>query len=449
MKERKIINLLKLGALFFGMSLLLWNCENESELIPEKLIETVSLNEALTFFNSNQKKLNKSSNSDYVTPFLNSISQQEITNSSELMTVIGATTIYEEHYSRILFLKINNEIKSVVFSMYENESSITEHFSGEIVMTELDGTFVNGYRLENGIAISQFLKKNQNKNNSKNSSSDVCRDHGNCFKNPSCNLCTQSVSEVNITATASSSGSFSIWTILFDQNDNLGNSTYEWSFEKGGAEGDSDPYGSCTGGKVKSVMGACYCPEGFEEDRDGNCVKKPCVGNPVENPEIAPQLGPSGMDGGLHNTCTRTGRGCAGNSSRKTHDGVDIKNPYGAPIFAMYDGTARLATQYKPGTTIITAAGYHVSIISTINGETVRNVYFHMQEKGRAFGVIKAGDIIGYQGVSGNLGSAIKQESTTSHVHIKTRVNGVKADPLDYLATTIDPSTGQVTNPCR
>lgn len=72
-----------------------------------------------------------------------------------------------------------------------------------------------------------------------------------------------------------------------------------------------------------------------------------------------------------------------------------------------------------------------------------------MQEKGRAFGVIKAGDIIGYQGVSGNLGSAIKQESTTSHVHIKTRVNGVKADPLDYLATTIDPSTGQVTNPCR
>jgi hypothetical protein len=37
MKEKKITNLLKLGALFFGISLLLWNCENESELIPEEI----------------------------------------------------------------------------------------------------------------------------------------------------------------------------------------------------------------------------------------------------------------------------------------------------------------------------------------------------------------------------------------------------------------------------
>ena len=72
-----------------------------------------------------------------------------------------------------------------------------------------------------------------------------------------------------------------------------------------------------------------------------------------------------------------------------------------------------------------------------------------MQENGRASGIIKAGDIIGYQGLSGNLGNAISQGSTTSHVHIKTRVNGVKADPLDYLATKINPNTGIITNPCN
>tara|TARA_B110001450_G_scaffold66045_1_gene62515 strand:+ start:592 stop:933 length:342 start_codon:yes stop_codon:yes gene_type:complete len=113
----------------------------------------------------------------------------------------------------------------------------------------------------------------------------------------------------------------------------------------------------------------------------------------------------------------------------------------------MYNGTARLDTQYKDG--VIDGAGYHVSITSNIDGNEVRNVYFHLQKDRRTSGPVKAGDIIGYQGVSGNLGKAIEQKSTTSHVHIKTRVNGVKADPLDYLATTIDPNTGTITNPCN
>ena len=79
----------------------------------------------------------------------------------------------------------------------------------------------------------------------------------------------------------------------------------------------------------------------------------------------------------------------------------------------------------------------------------VKNVYFHLQENGRASGIIKAGEIIGHQGLSGNLGKAIEQKSTTSHLHIKTRVNGIKADPLDYLAPIIDPNTGTITNSCN
>jgi murein DD-endopeptidase MepM/ murein hydrolase activator NlpD len=88
-----------------------------------------------------------------------------------------------------------------------------------------------------------------------------------------------------------------------------------------------------------------------------------------------------------------------------------------------------------------------VGVISRVNGKTIRLVYFHLQENRRTSGIIKAGDIIGYQGLSGNLGNAIEQNSTTSHVRIKTSVNGIKADPLDYLATTIDPNTRKITNP--
>jgi len=88
-----------------------------------------------------------------------------------------------------------------------------------------------------------------------------------------------------------------------------------------------------------------------------------------------------------------------------------------------------------------------VGVTSRVNGKTIRLVYFHLQKDKRASGTVKAGDIIGYQGVSGKLGNAIEQNSTTSHVRIKTSVNGIKADPLDYLATTIDPNTRKITNP--
>lgn len=209
----------------------------------------------------------------------------------------------------------------------------------------------------------------------------------------------------------------------------------------GGGDPDSNP------DDVDAVKPEQKCPDGQVKDKDGNCVDKPCEKDPVPNPEIAPQTN-SGLSGGLHNTCTRSGSGCSGNNSRKAHDGIDIKNPLGAPIFAMYDGTARLATQYDDENNVV-GAGYHISITSTINGESVRLVYFHLKEDNRASGVVKAGDIIGYQGDSGNLKSAIKQGYTESHVHIKARENGVKVDPLDYIATTINPNTGQITSPCQ
>ena len=196
------------------------------------------------------------------------------------------------------------------------------------------------------------------------------------------------------------------------------------------------------------------CPPGFirgynPEEEAQDCYRKPCKGDPVSEPEIAPQLGPSGMDGALFGTCTRKGKKCPGNPDIGIHDGVDIKNPYGAPIFAMYDGVATIATQFSNITGEIAGAGYHVSVMSIVNGQQVRLVYFHLQEDNRAVGEVHAGDIIGYQGVSGNLGVAIEKKNTTSHVHVKARLNGLPTDPLNYLNTTIDPVTGQVTNPCQ
>ena len=90
-----------------------------------------------------------------------------------------------------------------------------------------------------------------------------------------------------------------------------------------------------------------------------------------------------------------------------------------------------------------------MGVISRVNGKTIRLVYFHLQKDKRASGTVKAGDIIGYQGVSGNLEAGIKKKNTTSHVHVKAQKNGKSAEPLDHFKTKIDPKTGQLINPCN
>ena len=89
-----------------------------------------------------------------------------------------------------------------------------------------------------------------------------------------------------------------------------------------------------------------------------------------------------------------------------------------------------------------------MGVTSRVNGNEVRLVYFHLQENRRTSGTIKAGNIIGYQGVSGNLKSGMERGYATSHVHVKAEENGAPTEPLEHFKTKIDPNTGQVINPC-
>jgi len=512
MKNRKI-NFIKLGILLFGVSIILWNCveeqfiENEVETPIQINAKTVSFKDAIAHFNSKKEKIKLkrtyskgTENPLEVTPDWNTLEFNDIAYTDANLTTANTEINRDGKYSsQLYFINVNNHIRNVIFTIYNDEVDDNGNvINGRIFFNDLNGKFLDGYIIENGVFTKRYIIQNRNQTQkasflplflfqtenddidyscwvysdgeldevvvtaylqdsdenggggsgeSSTSNPPGNPDYSSYINGATSNgFSTNPGSPNSLSSGQVTSAAAAILMAASIEPDENGNCPD--GYTKNPTTGKCDTI--CTGGKFyNETSRKCECPDGLNEDYNGNCVDKPCMGDPVKNPEIAPQLGPSGMDGGLHNTCTRTGSGCAGNSSRKTHDGVDIKNPYGAPIFAMYDGTARFHTQTDKQTGIINGAGHYVSITSTINGETVRNVYFHMQENGRASGTINAGDIIGYQGISGNLGNAIKQESTTSHVHIKTRVNGVKADPLDYLATTIDPSTGQVTNPCR
>ena len=108
----------------------------------------------------------------------------------------------------------------------------------------------------------------------------------------------------------------------------------------------------------------------------------------------------------------------------------------------MFDGNASSISQYYNG------AGWIVYQTAVIDGESVSIQYFHLQESGRFTGGVQAGDIIGYQGDSGNLDDAIEQGLSESHLHIKMKdSNGNTVNPEDYLKTTFD-SEGNPTNNC-
>ena len=493
MKINRIKNYLKLGMLLFGVSIILTTCERDDthlESISKSKFETVSIETAKQSFNvfqkTKQKKdlllYNKGVNTNPFTlyPQWNVVSQKPLNFTDAFLTSTKTLVNREgDFYSDVFFIKLNGRIVSGIHTTYAiDKFENGEVKNGVIYFNDFEGFFLTAYKVTNGKVSHQLIPKERIQKASFCSYLFFQDDDDDCWNTdylPEGNV----FDEVIIIGTGGthSGGNTDSGD---DQNDNDSGGDFEDASDDNSGGGPSDSSGAystylnslptegdtteCPTGYEKNIVdvcvpicgrnssrnsyGDCDCDEGYEEDGNGNCVQKPCPGDPVPNPEIAPQLGPSGISGGLHNTCSRSGSGCTGNTSRKTHHGVDIKNPYGAPIYAMYDGVATKATQYNDENQV-DGAGYHVSITSTIDGETVRLVYFHLQEDSRILGAVSAGDIIGYQGISGNLAVAIKKGYTTSHVHIKAELNGQKTDPLDYFATTIDPQTGQITNPCN
>jgi len=241
---RKMKNDLKIGVLLVGISLVLITCKKEKSTIQQSNLETLSTEEVISYFE--MQKTSSKANSDnkkQVTPNLKGITQEKIINSSALLTIIPATTIYAEHYSRILMLKINQEIRAVVFSMYSSKNSNDKNFSGEIMITDLDGNFINGYRVFEGKLKTQFrAKTNENKSSfnyiSSVSSEGRCPEHGDCTNGSACIHCNQELDEVVVVAPASNYINYYYLYFGFNNfNPSQGGDPYideNWSYGGGG-----------------------------------------------------------------------------------------------------------------------------------------------------------------------------------------------------------------------
>jgi murein DD-endopeptidase MepM/ murein hydrolase activator NlpD len=100
----------------------------------------------------------------------------------------------------------------------------------------------------------------------------------------------------------------------------------------------------------------------------------------------------------------------------RLHAGIDLAGPYGSPIVAATDGCISYAG-YESG------YGNEVRIQDWDGTETL---YGHMSEIVRHSGCVKAGQLIGYLGSTGNV--------TGPHLHFEIHVGGVPVNPISYLA---------------
>ncbi len=163
MKTNKQIEIRRSIVLFF-MSItfcIMQSCSTEEALMQnEAIIKTVSREQAIQFLQQNPlrtsiKKAIKTNNS----PNYDAISQEEISNSDQFLTVIPLLNNDKTQHSRIVLLTINDTLKNAIFTMYPDGEQKTKDFSGRLMITNLSGEFKNGFRVKDGFLVSQFVLK--------------------------------------------------------------------------------------------------------------------------------------------------------------------------------------------------------------------------------------------------------------------------------------------------
>lgn len=166
----------KTQLLFVIGTLFTASCSSELELTQDAMtiertssIKTVSSKDAINLL-KNQTPTTKSMFKNVEsTSSLNFVYQEKITNSDQMLTIIPNN---ENKNSKYVFLNINGKIETSIITTFPENTNTDSEFTGKIIIQRLDGSFVNGFRLKNGIIISRLEKKPTSKLTSNNTDPD-------------------------------------------------------------------------------------------------------------------------------------------------------------------------------------------------------------------------------------------------------------------------------------
>ncbi|TPG44053.1 hypothetical protein [Flavobacterium pectinovorum] len=164
MKNNKLGKLKITKRIFlFVLTLALTNCQDSENLTTQEqsTIKTVSINDAKAFLTrSTNSPSSKLSSSEISNLEFDKATLEKINGSDQLLTVIPFATNNEVRNDRVLVVKINDEIRSVIYSMQADEKLVQGFFSGKLFIYSLEGDFINGYRVKDGIIETQYVKSN-------------------------------------------------------------------------------------------------------------------------------------------------------------------------------------------------------------------------------------------------------------------------------------------------
>tara|TARA_R110002012_G_scaffold57911_11_gene149542 strand:+ start:157 stop:1116 length:960 start_codon:yes stop_codon:yes gene_type:complete len=142
--------------------LLFQSCEKDDTSAQIQLelneIKTVSPENTIDYLNSFKKSKSKSLK-NYLVAIGDTVSMENITNSSEKLAVIPVKTINGNLKSRILLLEIEGKVESVVFSTKTYDCSTKNSFSGEILITDLEGNFIDAFEIIEDNITAQYLSR--------------------------------------------------------------------------------------------------------------------------------------------------------------------------------------------------------------------------------------------------------------------------------------------------
>ncbi len=103
----------------------------------------------------------------------NKITQENLTNTTELLTVVPTASTTKNKKTSALLVKINNNIETILYSEYPDPSSTKNNFNGVILMTKLNGDFIRAYRLKNNEFDVELAPTKGNKTNKQFPSKDI------------------------------------------------------------------------------------------------------------------------------------------------------------------------------------------------------------------------------------------------------------------------------------
>jgi len=321
MKNLRLKNYLKFGILFFGVSLLTTNCEKDDQLTFDSTkninAKTVTFDEAKVFFenkNSNVFAKRTSGNALILDPDWNSLEHSELTYTEAQLTKASTEVNRDgEFTSKLLFVNINGDIKSVILTTWvEDYNAQNNIVNANIYLNEYDGTFIDAYRIENG----RFTKRLVPETNIQKANFFMLQE----IFTPDCwntdDLEGGELEAVDLGAISSGSGSYDGGNISGPENGpgigdyggyvdggisggngytgddsiapdgvDLGATTILMNppidpdgrgkcppgYKKNPTTGKCDPI--CNGGKIYNTNSEeCNCPDGKVEDDNGNCV---------------------------------------------------------------------------------------------------------------------------------------------------------------------------------